>query len=247
MKNNIENLKIMAAGNTSRPQKSKTMEALSSILESLPEDYNALNPSWQLVYNYIEKVGPAASSIKCPFKYAAKFLAKYDNSMWRYKTIIVHGGYMYACDGNAFFRMKTDKKNGYYDKHGIEVKKDRYETDCKDWLNYLDDYASNIIKPENIQIDTNYTVISGPKNSWGSTKIVEYAQYPWFDENNPAAGGFYPMDEIKKISKFKLLGNTHYWTPDKSMLIIGTHDCMVGTASISEEFYLKMIKGAAKS
>ena len=153
---------------------------------------------------------------------------------------------MYACNGCAFFRMKTEKENGYYDKHGIQVAKDRYETDCKDWLSYLDDYASNIIKPENMQPDTNYTVISGPKNNWGSTgKIVQYAQYPWFDENDPAAGGFHPMDEIKGISKFKLLGNTHYRTPDKPnchLLIIGTHDCMVGTATMPEEFYLKMIK-----
>ena len=245
MKNNIENLKRMASGDTSRPRKDKAMQALAWLVESMPHEYNALGPEWQLVYNYIDKVGPASSSIKCPFKYAAKFLAKYENDMWRYRNIIVYGGYMYACDGCAFFRMKTEKDNGYYDKNGVQVAKDRYETDCKDWLSYLDNYASNIIKPENIQLDTNYTIITGHKN-WNAkgkkARYTQYAQYPWFDENNPAAGGLHSLDELKRIRKFKLLGDTHYWAPDNSMLIIGTHDCLVGTASMSEKFYLKMIK-----
>lgn len=222
----IDKLKSMARIRIDqRPTKTKALNALSNILESLPVDYEYVSDDLRLVYNYIANVGPAISSIKCPFKYGQKFIDKINID---FRDVFVLDGYLYATDEHKFFKYKIDRENGYYDKNDVRLR-DVNETG-KALAKTINQIVNDVLISDNIKSNIDYEFIFNEK----------CVKYPWHNDNPSKTWGIYEYKDIKKLKQFKKLGGTHYFCSERNLLLVGDNDCMVGIMPISEYYYSKM-------
>lgn len=222
----INDLKTMAKfGITQKPTKTKALNALSKILESLPCDYEYTGDDWRLVHNYIANIGTSTPSIKCPFKYEQKFI---DKKNVYFRDIFILDGYLYATNEYIFFKYKIDRENGEYDKHDVKLR-DVNDTG-KALAKTINQIVNDVLISENIKSNIDYEFVCDDK----------CVKYPWHNDNPSETWGVYEYKEIKKLKQFKELGNTHYFCSKRNLLIVGNNDCMAGIMPISEYYYSKI-------